>query len=156
MQPGNGLTFYGTTTKMITPFRIVAAAGVVLALGLFTTMSHAQSENWQVLRDDPEIHEGLTVIAVGRQMQNICDDISPRMMRALGFAENLGDRALELGLTRREVYAFIENRAEQQRYDRVMQAWFAERGVAHNDAEGVCRLGRDEITTGSQIGRLLR
>ncbi len=141
---------------MITPFRIVAAAGVVLAMGLFATISHAQSANWQVLRDDPQIHEGLTVIAVGRQMQARCDTISPRLVRALAYAENLGDRALELGLTRREVYAFIDDRGEQARYDAVMQAWFAERGASHEDAEAVCRLGRDEITAGSQIGRLLR
>ena len=141
---------------MITPFRIVAAAGVLLVTGLFTTMGHAQNASWQVLRDDPEIHEGLTVIAVGRHIQNVCDDISPRMMRALAFAEGLGDRGLELGVSRRDIYAFIDDRTEQQRYREVMHGWFAARGASHSNAEAVCRLGRDEITSGSQIGRLLR
>ncbi|MBY4895209.1 DUF5333 domain-containing protein [Rhodobacteraceae bacterium N5(2021)] len=141
---------------MITPFRIVAAAGVLLVTGLFTTMGHAQNASWQVLRDDPVIHEGLTVIAVGRQIQSVCDDISPRLMRALGFAEGLGDRGLELGVPRRDIHAFIDDRGEQQRYREVMHAWFAARGVDHRDPEAVCRVGRDEITAGTQIGRLLR
>lgn len=141
---------------MITPFRIVAAAGVVLVTGLFTTMGHTQNANWQVLRDDPEIHAGLTVIAVGRHIQNLCDDISPRLLRALGFAEGLGDRGMDLGVSRRDIRAFIDDRGEQQRYRDVMEAWFAARSVDHGDPVGVCRLGRDEITSGSQIGRLLR
>lgn len=141
---------------MITPLRIAAAAGVVLATGLFTTLGHAQSENWQVLRDDPEIHSGLTVISVGREIQDVCDDISPRMLRALNFAERLVDRAEELGVTRREVDAYIDDRTEQSRYRAVMQDWFAARGVDHDDEAAVCRVGRDEITAGSPIGRLLR
>ncbi|GAB5449108.1 DUF5333 domain-containing protein [Gymnodinialimonas sp.] len=141
---------------MITPFRIVAVAGVLLATGLFTTLGHAQADRWQVLRDDPEIHQGLTVIAVGRHIQNVCDDISPRLMRALGFAEGLGDRGLELGVSRSDIYAFIDDRGEQQRYREVMHGWFAARGVSHTDAEAVCRIGRDEITAGTPIGRLLR
>lgn len=141
---------------MITPFRIVAVAGVLLVTGLFTTMGHAQNASWQVLRDDPEIHEGLTVIAVGRHIQNVCDDISPRILRALGFAEGLVDRAQDIGVSRREVDAFIDDRTEQQRYRQIMRDWFAARGVDAGDVGGVCRVGRDEITAGSQIGRLLR
>lgn len=141
---------------MITPFRIVAVAAVILATGLFTTIGHAQSDDWQVLRDDPGIHAGLTVIAVGRHIQNACDDISPRILPALGFAEGLVGRAADLGFSRREVDAFIDDRAEQRRYRQVMRDWFAARGVDHRDDTEVCRVGRDEITAGSQIGRLLR
>lgn len=140
---------------MITPLRIVAAAGVLLVTGLFTTIGHAQ-DNWQVLRDDPEIHEGLTVIAVGRHIQNACDDIRPRLMRALGFAEGLVDRAEDLGVSRREVQGYIDHRPDQQRYRAEMRSWFAARGIDASDDAAVCRAGRDEITAGSQIGRLLR
>jgi len=141
---------------MITPFRIVAAAGVLLVTGLFTTIGHAQDANWQVLRDDPEIHSGLTVIAVGRHIQNLCDDITPRYLRALGFAERLVGRARDLGVTRREVDAYIDDDTEQQRYRTIMHSWFSTRGVDVSDRDAVCRAGRDEITAGSQIGRLLR
>lgn len=141
---------------MITPFRIVAAAGVLLVTGLFTTMGHAQNAQWQLLRDDPQIHEGLTVISVGRQIQARCDDISPRLGRALGYAEGLADRGVEIGVPRREIRAFIGDRTEQRRYDDVMRAWFAARGVDADDRAAVCQVGRDEITAGTQIGRLLR
>lgn len=141
---------------MITPFRIVAAAGVLLVTGLFTTLGHAQSASWQTLRDDPQIHSGLTVIAVGRHIQGVCDDIRPRLVRAWAFAESLVDRADDIGVARADVDAFIDDRTEQQRYSAIMRAWFAQRGVDTGDAAAVCRAGRDEITAGSQIGRLLR
>jgi len=141
---------------MLTPFRIVAAAAVILATGLFTTIAHAQSDQWQVLRDDPEIHSGLVVIAVGRHIQNVCDDISPRLIQAFGFAQSLVGRASDLGVSRREVDAYLDDRTEQQRYREIMRQWFAQNGADASDAESVCRVGRDEITAGSQIGRLLR
>ncbi len=141
---------------MLTPFRIAAAAGVLLVTGLFTTIGHAQNANWQVLRDDPEIHSGLTVISVGRHIQNVCDDIRPRLVRAWAFAEGLVDRAADIGVSRRDVDAFIDDRAEQERYRAIMRDWFAARGVDASDTPAVCRVGRDEITAGSQIGRLLR
>ncbi len=141
---------------MITPFRIVAAAGMLLVTGLFTTIGHAQNADWQPLRDDPQIHSGLTVIAVGRHIQNVCDDIRPRLVRAWNFAEGLVDRAQDLGFTRAQVEAFIDDRTEQERYGAVMRQWFAQQGVDASDRDAVCRVGRDEITAGSQIGRLLR
>ncbi|ABD54099.1 DUF5333 domain-containing protein [Jannaschia sp. CCS1] len=141
---------------MITPFRIVAAAGVLLVTGLFTTLGHAQSANWQVLREDPQIHAGLTVIAVGRHIQGICGDIRPRMVRAWTFAEGLVARAEDLGVGRADVDAFIDNRAEQERYTAIMIEWFAARGVDTGDEAAICRVGRDEITAGTPIGRLLR
>lgn len=141
---------------MITPIRIVAAAGVLLVTGLFTTLGHAQNANWQVLRDDPEIHAGLTVVAVGRHIQGICDSISPRMVRAWAFAEGLVDRAADLGVGRADVDAYIDNRAEQERYTAIMRAWFAARGVDTGDVAGICRVGRDEIAASTPIGRLLR
>jgi len=141
---------------MLTPFRIAAAAGVIVITGLFTTIGHAQSTSWQVLRDDPEIHSGLTIISVGRHIQNVCDDIRPRMLRALAFAEGLVDRAAEIGVARRDVDAYIDDRTEQERYRAIMRDWFAARGVDAADRDAVCRVGRDEITAGSPIGRLLR
>ncbi|WP_224814052.1 DUF5333 domain-containing protein [Hasllibacter sp. MH4015] len=141
---------------MITPFRIVAAAGVMLVTGLFTTIGHAQDAQWQPLRDDPEIHSGLTVISVGRHIQNQCEDISPRLVRAWAFAEGLVGRAQDLGFTRAQVDAFIADRTEQDRYRAIMRQWFAQQGADADDAASVCRVGRDEITAGSQIGRLLR
>lgn len=141
---------------MITPLRIVAAAGFVLVTGLFTTIGHAQNPQWQVLRDDPEIHAGLSIIAVGRHMQDTCDDISPRILRVLGFAQELVSRAADLGVSRTQVEAYIDDRGERDRYTAVMEAWFAERGVDAEDTAAVCRVGRDEITAGTPIGRLLR
>ncbi len=135
---------------------ILLACGLTVAVGLLTTVSVAQTDRWQALRDDPTIHEGLTVIAVGRQIHNSCDDVHARLLRALGFAEGLVRHAQSLGFSRSEVNEFIDDRTEQQRYREIAAQYFADRGVEPGDSEGVCQVGRDEISAGSTIGRLLR
>lgn len=141
---------------MNTPARIVALSMLVVVTGLFTTIGNAQNARWQPLRDDAEIHSGLTVIAVGRHIHNVCPDISARMLLSLSFAQGLMSHAQSLGFTRSEVTEFIDDRTEQARYREVARAYFEQNGADMSDPEAVCRVGRDEIATGSQIGRLLR
>lgn len=136
--------------------RWITTCAVVVATGLLMTVGAARADRWQPLRDDPTISSGLTVIAVGRRIQDQCDEIAPRMLRALAFAEALVDHAEALGFTRAELNAYIDDRDEQNRYREIARAYFAARGTAWDDPAGLCRLGRDEISAGSQIGRLLR
>jgi hypothetical protein len=135
---------------------ILLACALTVGVGLLTSMSFAQADRWQALRDDPTINNGLIVIAVGRQIHNSCDDVNARLLRALGFAESLVSHAQTLGFTRAEVNEFIDDRTEQQRYRHIASQYFAERGAEPGDGAGVCQVGRDEIAAGSAIGRLLR
>ncbi len=116
----------------------------------------ATANDWQVLRDDSRIYSGLTVVAVGRHIHNVCSDIQARMARALVFAEGLVHHARGLGFSRAEINAYIDDPTEQEFYRQVARQYFAQQGADYDDAVSVCRVGRDEIATGSQIGRLLR
>jgi len=136
--------------------QVLAVSLTVTAIGLLFSAGASRADAWQPLRDDPTIHQGLTVIAVGRHIHNVCPDINARLLRALTYAEGLVDHAQGLGFSRSEVNAYIDERAEQDRYRAIARAYFAQQGGDMDDPDSVCRVGRDEITAGSAIGRLLR
>lgn len=137
--------------------KIISLCALVTMTGLVTTLGASpQTDPFQPLREDARMREGLTVIAVGRQVHEQCPTIRARLMRALIFAESLSEHAMTLGFRRSEVMDYIDDRAEQDRYTEVAQAYFAERGYDWEDSDSVCALGRAEIAAGSPIGRLLR
>jgi hypothetical protein len=141
---------------MKTTTAILGACAFAVVFALVVSAGTARADQFQPLRDDPVIHQGLTAFSVGRMIHLRCPDISGRMLRTLGFLEGLVDRAEALGFDRSEIRAYIDNDADQQRYRRIARDYFAARGADMDDPEGVCRVGRDEIAAGSPIGRLLR
>ncbi|AHM02638.1 hypothetical protein roselon_00181 [Roseibacterium elongatum DSM 19469] len=141
---------------MKTEMKVMLACAVLVVTGLFTTIGHAQGDRWQVLRDDPTLRDGLTVFAIGRRIDRRCDEIDARRLQAFGFLRGLVHHAESLGFTRDEIEAYVEDEDEQERYKQIARAYFAERGVDWRDNDGICRVGRDEISSGSPIGRLLR
>ena len=138
------------------PLKVVAVALAITATGLLFSAGASRADAWQPLRDDDRIHQGLIVIAVGRHIHNVCPDISARLVPALTYAEGLVAHARSLGFSRSEVNAYIDDSAEQDRYRAIAAQYFAQQGGDMADAQSVCAVGRDEITAGSAIGRLLR
>jgi len=136
--------------------QVLAVSLAITATGVLFSAGASRADAWQPLRDDPQIHQGLIVIAVGRHIHNVCPDINARALRALAYAEGLVNRAQSLGYTRSEVNDFIDDRTEQERYLAIARQYFAQQGGDMDDAQSVCAVGRDEITAGSTIGRLLR
>jgi hypothetical protein len=64
---------------------------------------------------------------------------------------------MSLGYSRAEVTEYVEDDTEQERMIAIARQYFAQRGVTSlEDVDGACRVGRDEIAAGTQIGRLLR
>ncbi|MDG4649086.1 DUF5333 domain-containing protein [Roseibacterium sp. SDUM158017] len=135
---------------------IMGACALVVTFALAVSAGSARADAYQPLRDDPVIHQGLTAFSVGRLIHLRCPEISGRVLRTMTFLESLVDRAEDLGFTRSEIRAYIDNDADQERYRQIATDYFASRGAALDDPSGVCRVGRDEIAAGSPIGRLLR
>ncbi|MEJ6392259.1 DUF5333 domain-containing protein [Gymnodinialimonas sp. 2305UL16-5] len=141
---------------MITPFRIVAASGVLLVTTLFTTLGHAQDARWAPLRADVHIESGLLVIMAGTFIVEGCPEIDVRRVRSTPYMLGLARRAIGLGFSRAEVEEFIDDPTERARVEARADAWLAQRGASRADPASLCQVGRDEITAGSPIGRLLR
>lgn len=129
----------------------VLAAAIVTALPAF-----AQDARFDKLRADKQVTEGLVLVAIGRRIIKGCDAIAPNKMRAFFFANGLKLRARDLGYTDGQIAAFIDDDAEKARIDALSDAWLKSRGTHKTDRQGLCRVGADEVTRGTQLGRMLR
>jgi hypothetical protein len=96
------------------------------------------------------------MIAIGRHIELTCPTIERRTIAAGSFLLGLA-HAMSLGYSRAEVTEYVEDDTEQERMIAIARQYFAQRGVTSlEDVDGACRVGRDEIAAGTQIGRLLR
>ncbi|MCU4654600.1 DUF5333 domain-containing protein [Roseibacterium sp. SDUM158016] len=135
----------------------VWACVLVVVFALATSAGSARADQWEALRNDERVHNGLLMIAIGRHIELTCPTIERRTIAAGAFLLGLANHAMSLGYSRAEVTDYVEDDTEQERIIAIARQYFADRGVASlEDVEGACRVGRDEITAGSQIGRLLR
>ena len=142
---------------MKTYARIMALSLLVAATGVLTTLGAARADQFDTLRNDQRLHNGLLAITIGRHIERTCPGIERRDLAANAFLLGLASHAMGLGYSRAEVTAYVEDDAEQARYIALARQYFAQRGVmTEDDVEGACRVGRDEIAAGSPIGRLLR
>jgi len=133
------------------------ACVLVLVLALATSAGSARADEWETLRNDERVHNGLLMIAIGRHIELTCPTIERRTIAAGAFLLGLANHAMSLGYSRAEVTEYVEDDAEQARMIAIARQYLAQRGVTSlDDVEGACRVGRDEITAGTQIGRLLR
>jgi hypothetical protein len=137
--------------------KMMAVSLLVLATGLLTAVGSARADQFDTLRNDDRLHSGLLTITIGRHIELTCPSIERRDLAVTSFLLGLAHHAMSLGYSRAEVTTYVEDDAEQERYIALARRYFAERGVtSKEDADGACRVGRDEIAAGSPIGRLLR
>lgn len=137
--------------------KILAIAVMTVATALLATVGMARADRLDILRNDTRLHNGLLAITIGRHIERTCPAIERRDLAATAFLLGLASHAMSLGFSRAEVTDYVENDAEQARYIALARQYFAERGVmTEDDVDGACRVGRDEIASGSPIGRLLR
>jgi hypothetical protein len=130
---------------------------LVVAFALAASAGSVRADRFETLRTDPRVENGVLMIAIGRHIELTCPSIDRRPIAAGAFLLGLANHAMSLGYTRAEVTDYVEDDAERERVIGIAKRWFAERGVTSlQDVEGACRVGRDEITAGSPIGRLLR
>lgn len=136
--------------------KIIGACALVIAVGLLTSVGAARADRWQGLREDAEIEAGVLVIAIGDMIVDNCPVLEARRMPTIGYMMDLANRALDLGYSRAEIVAYVEDDAEKERVRALARRWLAQQGASVEDSESLCRVGRDEISAGSSIGRLLR
>jgi hypothetical protein len=135
----------------------LGACALVVTFALAVSAGTSRADQWDTLRNDERVHNGLLMIAIGRHIELTCPSIERRRLAAGAFLLGLANHAMSLGYTRAEVTEFVEDDTEKERYIDLARRYFAERGVtSEEDVEGACRVGRDEIAAGSPIGRLLR
>ena len=127
-------------TALTIAFALIAAPA--LALEPINTESH--------------INQTLLQGFIADAIDDNCDTISARKLRALSELLSLRDYALDKGYDRDVVTAFVKSDTEKARRKADAAAWLKAKGAAPDQAEVYCAIGEDEIAKGSLIGQLLR
>lgn len=108
------------------------------------------------LRDVPAVDDALLDLGLADRIRKECPDISARMLRALGYLNNIQQTAKSLGYSDAEIDAYRKSDAEKARMKARGAAYLKANGVDTSDPQSYCTLGRAEIQKSSRIGSLLR
>lgn len=108
------------------------------------------------LQDEKAINDQLFIFAMANEIRKACDDISPRMFRALNFRNNLYSKARAKGYSDSQIDAYIDDKGEQAKMKTRGNRYLAQFGASLSNKPALCKVGRSEISKRSQIGSLLR
>lgn len=123
-------------------------------LGVSVLAGAAQAK--QPMSEVPEIENKLFAAAVGFEISEICDSISPRKFKALREALKLKSHANKLGYSDAEIKEYVESKAQKKRMRAKGEAYLRSKGAVYGQPETFCAVGRAEIAKNSAIGALLR
>lgn len=128
---------------------------VMLALVLSAGLAQAATAQ-PPLRDVPQIDDKMLWVALAIEISDRCDTLSSRTLRGLNYLWQLKSEASALGYSDADVRAYVESDAEKARMRARGEAYVRNHGLDPAKDADLCRLGRDEIQKGSQIGAFLR
>ena len=138
------------------PTRLVIGAVAVTTVALLTTLQAARADEYDALRNDPQIENGVLIVAIGDIIRDNCPDIEDRRGRSIPFLVGLVRRAQSLGYSRSEVEAYVDNPDERARVEARARQWMVQEGADLDTPETICAVARDEISEQTTIGRLIR
>jgi hypothetical protein len=108
------------------------------------------------INEEPTIINTLLQGFIGDAIDDNCETIEARKLRALGELNKLRDYALEQGYTADEIRALVTSKEEKAKGKALAAEWLKERGAEPGNPEAYCRIGEEEIAKESLIGYLLR
>ncbi|WP_299725155.1 DUF5333 domain-containing protein [uncultured Tateyamaria sp.] len=129
---------------------------MTMTMALILSLSAGAISAKPHLRDVPEVDGTLLAVGIADEIRKNCPAISARMVKALGVVRAVGARARALGYSDAEIDAYRKSDTEKARLRAQRDAYLAEAGATPGASDGYCRLGREEIEKGGQVGALLR
>ncbi|MCX7286242.1 MAG: DUF5333 domain-containing protein [Rhodobacterales bacterium] len=108
------------------------------------------------INQEPTIINTLLQGFIGDAIDDNCDTIEARTLRALAELNKLKNYALEQGYTADEIRALVKSKEEKAKGKAIAADWLKERGAVPGDAESYCRIGEEEIRKETLVGYLLR
>lgn len=124
-------------------------------VALFTLIA-APALALEPINTEKHINHTLLQGFIADKIDDNCDTISARKLRALAELNALRSYALEKGYTTAEVKAFVTSKAEKARGKAQAAEWLKAKGAVEGDPASYCRIGVEEIAKDSLIGQLLR
>ncbi|TQM93012.1 DUF5333 family protein [Roseinatronobacter monicus] len=116
-----------------------------------------QAQVNETLRTTPAVYNGLFTAALIKHIVDTCPAISPpgRFARTSHFL-SLYNRARNLGFSRAQIEAFVEDKQEQARLKGIVEAHLQSADVDPTNEAAVCAYAQAQIAERSALGRQLR
>ena len=108
------------------------------------------------INEEPTIINTLLLGFIGDAIDDNCDTIEARTLRALGELNKLKNYALEQGYSADDIRGLVKSKDEKAKGKAQAAEWLKERGAEPGNPEAYCRIGEEEIAKESLIGYLLR
>ncbi|MCK8484827.1 DUF5333 domain-containing protein [Aliiroseovarius sp. S2029] len=124
-------------------------------LAATATAGSASATDYSVLRKDDRMHAELLSASIAYLIDENCPTLRLRKLRLLNKAFSLRRHAVSLGFTTKEVMAYVDSKAEQDRFRAIAEPMLAKRGAKEGDEESYCVIGREEMEKGTFTGSLL-
>lgn len=124
---------------------------LVLAL-VFATSAQARPPLAQV----NEISEGLIAVGMALELSKKCPSVEARTLRGAFRLNGLRVRARELGYSKAEIDAYVGDKTEKARLERVARDRLAALGAEPGNVAGHCTVARQQIAARTAIGTLLK
>ena len=108
------------------------------------------------LASETEISGGLINAGIAIEIATQCDSIDVRMIRGALYLRGLEQKAAAMGYSEAEIDDYIHDSDEKKRLERLARAKLVEMGAVVGNADSYCAVGQAEISSDTEIGRLLR
>lgn len=108
------------------------------------------------INEEPKIMNTLLQGFIGDAIDDNCDTIEARKLRALGELTKLRDYALAQGYSADEIRDLVKSKEEKAKGKARAAEILKERGAEPGNQEAYCKIGEEEIAKESLIGYLLR
>ncbi|MCO4848928.1 MAG: DUF5333 domain-containing protein [Yoonia sp.] len=108
------------------------------------------------LKDVEHVREGIIATGMALEISEKCGSISPRRIRGINYLFSLRSHAFDLGFSRAEVDAYVNDKTEENRLKEIAYGRLHDLGTVSGNEASYCAVGRAEIAKDSAIGRLLR
>ncbi len=108
------------------------------------------------INQEPTIIDTLLQGFIGDAIDDNCDTIEARKLRALGELNKLRDHALDLGYSSEEIRALVTSKEEKAKGKALAAEWLKARGAEPGNPEAYCKIGEAEIAKETLVGYLLR
>ncbi|WP_371169113.1 DUF5333 domain-containing protein [Aliiroseovarius sp. 2305UL8-7] len=124
-------------------------------LALAATSGIASATDYQKLRDDKRMHNELLGASIAYLIDESCSSLKLRKFRLLNKAFALRSHAVGLGYSTKEVLAYVDSKAEQDRFRAIAEPMLKKRGAKPGVEESYCAIGRENMEKGTFSGSLL-
>ncbi len=127
-----------------------------IALVLCASAANAPADTLPHLSENEYINDRLIETAVGDAIRTNCPTIKARILYVIIQTKKLRDYTLDLGYTKGDISAYLENPEAQARVRDITTAYLAENGVIEGVSESYCALGQQEIANETLVGSLIK